>query len=144
MQAVEAAVAHEQGHVARSQFVCQGGEEGIHLRKRLGGHAALPDGADDRVGIEHCIRVVVVADGWSLQEDRVGGVERLAVGRFEELAAAGVGARFEDGHEAPIRVRRADGLQRGLDGGGVVGKVVEDEDAIRFAPYLLPSFHARK
>ena len=56
---------------------------------------------------------------------------------LENGAAGGVGARFEQDPQPRIRVALAQALHGEADGGGVVGEVVDDLDAVDLAAEFL-------
>ena len=56
---------------------------------------------------------------------------------LEDGAAGGVGARFEEDPQARIRMALAQALHGEADGGGMVGEVVDDLDAVDLAAEFL-------
>jgi len=66
------------------------------------------------------------------EDDFVGESEAFDQFALEDVAAEGVGAGFEHGPETAARVRGAKGAEGLANGGGVVGEVVDDDDAVDF------------
>ncbi|EAU67322.1 hypothetical protein STIAU_7050 [Stigmatella aurantiaca DW4/3-1] len=67
--------------------------------------------------------------------------EGVGIVLLVDVAAAGVGARLEEGPQPPLGVALADGGDRLPDGGGMVREVVHDQDAAGLTAHLLAALH---
>ncbi len=72
--------------------------------------------------------------------------KRQAAGQsiLQHVAAHGVGARLEYHPQARLRITRPQGVNRLLDGGRMMRKIVDDRDAVDFRLHFQPALHAAK
>ena len=66
-----------------------------------------------------------------------GFIEGSRVGILEHRAAAGIGSRFKGRNHASVRIKAVQRLERFLNRRGMVGKVIDDQDAIGFSHNVL-------
>ena len=76
------------------------------------------------------------------EEDLIGKGEGVDETVFEDVAAEGVGAGFEDGDEAAAPVAGAERAKGFADGGWVVGEVVDEGDSVEFGAHFEATFDA--
>ena len=142
MDAVEAAVAEDDDHVAAAGFCFEALDDGVRVRFEPAGLATRGDGGGDLGGVETLI-------GGDLLRVRHGGDDAgIGLGEgFDELvlqhvAAAGVRAGLKQGPQAAAGVALAQAAQRLANRGGVMTEVVNDRHAILFTALLLAAADA--
>jgi hypothetical protein len=126
----EASVGEDGDDVAGAELRGEVGDDGVGVGVESGGDAAGVECGDDVLRVE-------ALGGWDAfgledggEDDAVGEGEAFDELGFEDVAAEGVGARFEDGPEALAGVGLAEGAEGFADGGGVVCEVVDDGDVV--------------
>ena len=137
MDAAEAAVGEDGEGVAGLGVLFDLGDDAVDVRQVGGLAAEAVYVGGEFLGIEAVVfrDLVEVRDGGDHGE--VGEGEGFGEFVLEDGAASGVGARLEEDPEAAIRVFLAQALHSQLDGGGVVGEVIDHLDAVHLAAEFL-------
>ena len=139
MNIVEAAVGHDQDHVAGGGGLREMVNDLIGVREEARRFAAAVEFAHQVLRGKALGLGDVVEPGRPADTDHVGAFEGGGVDRLEHLAHARVGARLEDGDDAAAGeggLHRRDRLAHGC---GVVGEIVHHDDAPLFPADLLPA-----
>ncbi len=130
IDAVEAAVGEDGDDVAGRELRRDGGDDGIGIGEKLSGRALSVESANDvfrmeTLGLGNALLLIDAGEDDAVGEakagDEIGG---------EDFAAQRVGARFENGPEARLRINGAKCAKGFANGGGMVGEVLNDGDAV--------------
>src|SRR6185437_13953560 len=107
-----------------------------------GALAGMVDARDNRVQVEaFAFRYGFRAKDAS-DHHFVGGGQGLRQLVLQDIAAQGVGAGLQDGPQAAPGIAGAQSLDGFGDGGGVVGEIVNDGDAVHFGLHFQAALHA--
>lgn len=144
MDAFKAAVAHNQNNVSRLGFLADGGYDFLRMPANQGILAQRGQVAGKFMQVQavrqcHLVRMV---HGGDHGEVRRG--ERQGQFVLEDIAARGVGARFENGPDAGFWITLAQAQDGLFDGRGVVREVVHDGNAVHNSLDFLPARDALK
>lgn len=137
VDAAEAAVAEDGDDVAGGGVFGDGVDDFVEVLDVGAVAAVAGDVCGEFCGVEAVVFGDFVEVGDGGDDGEVGEGERFGEFVLEDGAAGGVRARFEEDPEAGAGVALAEALDGEADGGGVVGEVVDDFDAVGFAAEFL-------
>ena len=129
IDAVEAAVGKNGDDVAGRELWREGGNDGIGIGEKLSRCALSVESANDvfrmeTLGLGDALLLIDASQRDAVSEAKAG--DEIS---GEDLATEGVGARFENGPEARLRINGTKGAKGFANGGGMVGEVLNDGDA---------------
>src|SRR6267154_4540867 len=106
---------------------------GFCSAENFGIRAELANVCGDGLRVEAIVVAELLCVVDAAENDLVGCGERLWQGFLEDFAAHGVRTGFENGPEATSGPAAAGSGDGGANSGGVMRKIIDDEDAAEFA-----------
>ena len=144
VNAAKASVGHDNDHIVGSGFCIDIGDDLIDFGEGDGACSSVFEVFDDLFNVKAFFGGGFIIKVRPTKEGNIAGIEATGEVILEDIAAGGIAAGFKDSPDAAFGEAFADGLCGDADGGGVVSKVIDEEEVADLGDDLLSATDAAK